>query len=129
MKRFYRYLIYKLYSWGLKKQGDTPIANVILTISFVHLVNLFILLMILDRFFLNIDFLFGIPKGILILCLISFPVLNYFLIYNKNRWQEYIEEFKNESPKESKQGKLLVLAYLIGSIVVFFILLPVLFGV
>ena len=46
MKKFYRYLIYKLYSWGLKKKGDTPIANVIITLTFVHLVQLFTLYLI-----------------------------------------------------------------------------------
>lgn len=124
----YRYLIYKLYSWGLKKKGDTPIANVILTISFIHLIYVFILLMILDRFFYTLNFFFQIPKEILVPSLMLFPVIHYFLMYNKSRWESYLEEFKNESPKESKRGKWLVLVYLIGSIALFFALLPLLFG-
>lgn len=129
MKRFYRYLIYKLYSWGLKKPGDTPITNVIITLTFVHLVQLFTLYLIALRFFPSINIFANVDKLYIGIFFIAFCVLNYFLIYNKNRWASYMEEFKNESLKESKQGKLFVLAYLIGSIVIFFILLPVLFGV
>lgn len=129
MKRFYRYLIYKLYSWGLKKQGDTPIANVIITLTFVHLVQLFTLYLIALHFFPSINIFSNIDKIYVGLFFIVFCVVNYFLIYNKRRWEAYMEEFKDESPKESLQGKILVLAYLIGSIAIFFILLPVLFGV
>ena len=129
MKKFYRYLIYRLYSWGLKKKGDTPIANVILTISFVHLIQLIIILMVCDRYFISIEFLFELPKGILILILVAFPIIHYFLFYNKARWQKYLVEFKDEGAKSSKRGTILVLGYLIGSLVIFFVLLPLLFGI
>ncbi len=58
-----------------------------------------------------------------------FLILHYFLLYNQTRWKAYVEEFKYETPRENKRGKILTLAYLIGSIVIFFILLPILFGV
>jgi hypothetical protein len=54
--------------------------------------------------------------------------MHYFLIYNKKRWETYLEEFKDEDAAKSKKGHILVLLYLIGSIVLFFVLLPLLFG-
>ena len=62
MKRFYRYIIYKLYSYGLKKNNDTPIANVIITLAFVHFIQLFILYNILLIFFPLIDIYSKIDK-------------------------------------------------------------------
>ena len=129
MKRFYRYLIYKLYSWGLNKQGDTPVANVIITLTFVHYVQLFTLYMIVLRFIPSINIFSSVDKRYVGLFLIILGVLHYFMIYNKKSWDGYLEEFKSETPQESKRGKWLVLGYLIGSIVLFFASMPILFGV
>jgi hypothetical protein len=129
MKKFYRYLIYKLYSWGLKKKGDTPIANAIITLTFVHYVQLFTLYMILLRFIPAIDVFSKIDKKYVGVFLVMFGITHYFIIYHKQRWEGYLEEFKNETPQERKRGSILVLAYLIGSILLFFILMPILFGI
>lgn len=128
MIKFYRYLIYKLYSWGLKKKGDTPIANVIITLTFVHFVQLLTLDLIVLRFIPSINIFSTFNRVSLCLFLIVFCTINYFVIYNKKRWASYLEKYKNESDSERKRGNLLVLSYLIGSILIFFVLLPVLFG-
>ena len=126
--KFYRYVIYKLFIWGLKKKSDTPIANVIITLTFVHFVQLFSFYLILLRIFPQIN-IFKKVDGIYIgLGLIIIGLIHYFLIYNKTRWTKYFEEFKNENFTKSKRGSILVLAYLIGSIFLFFLLLPILYG-
>ena len=127
MKKFYRYLIYKLYSWGLKRPGDTPIANVIFTLTFVHAVQLLSLYAIIGQIVPQVAIFDNLPKVYIGSFFIVFSVIHYFIIYDKKRWENYLEEFKNEKPQESRQGKWLVLGYLIGSIVLFFILMPVLF--
>jgi len=126
--KIYRYVIYKLYNWGLKKNSDTPIANVIITLTFVHFVQLFSLYLILLRNFPQIN-IFKKVDGIYIgLALIVIGIIHYFLIYNKTRWAEYVEEFKNEDNTKSKRGNIMVITYLIGSIILFFLLLPLLYG-
>ena len=127
MIKHYRYLIYKLYSWGLKKKGDTPIANVIITLSFVHFVQMFTLYMIMLHFFPSISIFNKVNKLYVGLFLIVLFVVHYFLLYNKKHWNEFVDEFRNESPQSSKKGMLLVLTYLIGSILLFFALMPFLF--
>jgi hypothetical protein len=51
----------------------------------------------------------------------------YLLVYNKKRWLKYVEEFKDETPLQRKRGTLFMQLFTIGSILLFFLLLPVLF--
>jgi len=53
--KIYRYIIYKLYTWSNKRKTDTPVTNVILTLSFVHSIQLLTLNAIVSRFFPNLD--------------------------------------------------------------------------
>jgi hypothetical protein len=123
----YRYLIYKLYSWGLKN-GDTPVANVIITLSFVHYVQLFTVYMLLLKLFPGLNIYYRITPVFIFLILIVFGVFQFYLFYNKKRWAQYIDEYGNESKGSKRKGTIIVLAYLIGSILLFFVSLPLLFG-
>lgn len=126
--KFYRYLIYKLYSWGLKKKNDTPVTNVILTLTFVHYVQLLTIYTVLLKIFPTINYFDKVDRIYIGIAFIVFYIIHYLLIYNKKRWELYLEEFGNEDNKKRKKGSILVLSYLIGSIVLFFLLLPILFG-
>lgn len=128
MKKFYQYIIYKLYSWRIRKKDDTPIATVIIIMSFIHYVQLFTLYLILLKFNPNINIFSNLNKLLVGLLLIIFGIVNYFIIYNKERWNKYLEKFKYETVEESKRKTFFVAAYLIGSILLFFILMPILFG-
>ena len=121
----YKYIIYKIYSW----KNDTPIANTILTLSIIHFFQLLTLLLIIDR--LITPFLFtenhNVGKGTLFIGLVIYFGLFYLVVYNKQRWNAYVEEYKNESEEQRKRGNRFVITYLVGSILLFFISLPVLF--
>lgn len=124
----YRYLIYKLYSWALKKKNDTPIFNVIITLTAVHYFQLLLLYCILLKAY-DMYNVFSVDNSLLVgIFSILFLLLNYLVFYNKERWLAYMKEFENENKRESKKGTFYVLCYLIGSIVLFFISLPILFG-
>ncbi len=126
--RFYRYLIYKLYSWGLKKKSDTPVANVVITLTFVHFIQLFSIYLVLLKLFPQIILFINVDELYVGIFLIFIGIIQYFLIYNKKKWELYVEEFNNEDIIKSERGNKIVLFYLIGSIVLFFLLLPLLFG-
>lgn len=126
--KLYRYVIYKLYSWGLKKDNDTPATNVIVTLTFVHLIQILTLYSIFLRFFPQIDIFQNVSDKVVILGLVIFGVVQHFLLYNKKKWAKYLEEFENEDDSKRKKGNILVISYLTGSILLFFVLLPVLFG-
>jgi hypothetical protein len=123
----YRYLIYKLYSWALKKKNDTPVFNVIITITVMHYFQLLTIYCILFRAF-HIFNIFSKNNGLYVgLFMVLFIIFNYFILYNKKRWANYLCEFENEDERASFKGKIYVLSYLIGSILLFFFSVPLIF--
>jgi uncharacterized membrane protein len=51
---------------------------------------------------------------------IGFQIIYHFIIYNKHRWMNYIEEFKSESDEQRKRGTNLIILYTVGTYVLFF---------
>lgn len=113
--------------WQEKKVNDTPIANTILTLSFVHYLQLMTFYAILLKIS-NIINILRINKLYVFMFLLLFFVFNYLLLYNKRNWLNYLQEFENESEKASKKGNIFVIGYLIGSILLFFITVILLFS-
>jgi len=124
----YRYIVYKIYSWTAKKKGETPIGNTVLTLGAVHFFQLATLLLFIDNIITPLKWMYNIKKPYLLIGALIYFILVYFLIYDKKRWGSYIQEFGNESARERKRGNLFVVAFLAGSILLFFISLPVLFS-
>lgn len=125
---FYNYVIGRLYSWGLRKENDTPIANVVFTMCIVHYFQFFTLYMILRKFFNFRDFILEVNKLSVGLLLIAFFAIYYFLFYRREKWERYAQQVEQENEIKRRRGKFLVLLYLIGSILLFFISLPFVFG-
>lgn len=121
----YKYFIYKIYSW----KNDTPIGNTILTLSIVHFFQLTTILLFIDRVITPLKWIYDIDKTYLYIGALLYFVVFYFLVYNKKRWDSYIKEFSNESESQRKKGNIIVISCLIGSILLFFISLPVLFSI
>jgi amino acid transporter len=124
----YRYIIYKVYSWTANKKGEIPVTNTILTLSVVHFFHLLILLLFVDRIIVPLH-LWNLNKVYFLLAISLYFLVFYLLIYNKKRWSNYIEEYRNEDEEQRRKGNIYVKIFLIGSIVLFFVLLPVLFAV
>jgi amino acid transporter len=125
----YSYIIYKIYSWTANKKGDTPIANTILTLGVVHILQLGIILLFIDQVITPLKWLYDINKTFLFIGAIIYFILFYFLLYNKERWNLYVEKYGKESESQRKRGNFLVIAFLVGSILLFFISFPVLFSI
>ena len=121
MRRFYRYVIYRLYTSCLKGKDITPVATVIFIMSFVHFAQLLILYGIaricFPVFFSN----FFLKKQFVISFAIVFTLLYYLFFYNKKKWNRYIEEFKNESLEQRRKGTIWVGLFTVGSVVLLFI--------
>lgn len=120
--RFYRYLIYRLYHF----RDDTPIINTILTLAIVHCFQILTLLLLVNEL-TQYKLWFDIPpyseRIKLFPYIIIWILLHYILFYNKEKWQSFDSEFKNENSKQRRIGFTLTLTYLIGSIVLFFVIL------
>ena len=127
MLKFYPYIIYKVYTWGKRGMNGTPVLNVLITLTFIHYMQLLAIQTILARIFPSLRFIGRPPKLYVAIGLIAFFVLHYFVFYNKKRWASYVEKYQNETGKKKRLGSFLVLLYLIGSIVLLFLLLPMLY--
>lgn len=123
MPKFYQYIIYKLYTWRLDKNDDIPITTVILLLSLVHSFYLVMIYYIaLDLLGLSMDLIK--PKSFLMLAIILlFAGINYLVFYNKKAWDNYIERFKDESEEQRSRGSFAVIAYCVGSALLFFIVI------
>jgi hypothetical protein len=118
--RFYKYIIYRLYSWRLKHKEDiTPEVTVICTLVIVHFVQLLLI------YHLIITFLFRtkpLDLGRLeVYGIVAFLIGIYSLLfYRKAKWKGYLELFKDETKKERKKGTILLLLFFLGSFVLTF---------
>lgn len=75
----YSYIIYKIYSWTANKKDETPIGNTVLTLSTIHLVQFYTLLMIIDRLIVPLPFLDNIKKVYIYIGMPIYYILFYFL--------------------------------------------------
>lgn len=122
----YDYIIYKLYYWAIKKNGETPVLNVIGTLAVVHFFQL-LLLLFLIRFLFTIDLLkvfFSSPKYLFVVFFLFWILIHFLIFYNKEKWENLLKKYSGENEQEKKKGTVFVLIYLIGSIFIFFAALP-----
>ena len=117
-----------MYSWRISKKDDTPISTIIIILTFIHFTQILILYSIIGKLFPQFAIFDNLKKIYIGLFFIFFLLFNYLIFYNKSHWQNYLVEFKNESTSESNRGWWLVRIYLIGSVLLFFILMPLLFS-
>jgi hypothetical protein len=104
MPKFYQYIIYKIYTWRLDKNDDTPVATVILLLSMVHIFYLvMIYFIVIDLLGVSMDLIK--PRSFLAAAiLLLFMGLNYLVFYNKKAWDRYIERFKDETEEQRSRG-------------------------
>ena len=123
--RFYKYLIYRFYTWRLGKKDDTPVATIVFTMSLVHFFQLFILLVLLAWIFPPLIIVFKQEKVVIFLSFFIISLLYYILVYDKQKWLGYVEQYKDETPEERKRGTIYVLFFTVGSLILFFMLLAI----
>ena len=123
MPKFYQYIIYKIYTWRLEKNDDTPISTVILLLSMVHIFYLvMIYFIVIDQLGISMDLIK--PRSFVAAAiLLLFMGLNYLVLYNKKAWDRYIDRFKEESDEQRVRGNYAVIAYCVGSALLFFVVI------
>ncbi len=121
MPNFYKHIIYRMYRYALETKNSTPEESVVMTLMFLHFMQLLTVTMMIPRLYEIINP--GNKIG-LILFLFFFYFLIRKLIYNKSKWASYLKEFENESPLEKRKGFWIVFVFIVGTIFLFF--LPIL---
>jgi hypothetical protein len=117
MIRFYKYLIYRLYTWRLQKKDDTPVGTIMYMMSVVHFFQLLFLYFVASTLFPTLRKIGPLTKVSGLIFVFGFALMFYLFIYNKEKWQRYVDEFKDETPEQRKKGTILVRLFTVGSIV------------
>ncbi len=130
MKLFYKYLIYRLYHFTNKKNAaETPLNNVVLTLFIVHSIQLLTLYCICLKIWPALDFILEFNKIVFYSLAILFMGLHYFVFYDRNKIAEYNKLFESENAEQKRRLTSLVILYLIGSIIAFFVTVVFLFEI
>jgi hypothetical protein len=117
MLRFYKYMIYRLYTWRLRSKDGTPVTTTELLMLLLHLVQLATIWDLINVIFPNINSNIATTPGLVIA--VGLQVAYHFLIYNKERWHNYIDMFENESASQRKKGTALIIVYTAASYLLF----------
>jgi hypothetical protein len=110
--RFYRYLIYRLYSSQLRINDPTPGFRVTLMLIVIHLCPLMAIITILSQISKDVSEALELSKPAIVVFILTAIFTGYIAIYNKKRWKKYLEEFNSETQPERKKGTILIRIYI-----------------
>ena len=127
MKKIYSCFFYHIYR-SIANTGEDNISSAfaaMLVISFVQLLNLATIILIIDFFTMAdvVQSIFSGKSNIVILALFL-SVINSILLYRKNNYKLFIEENLRRNIKSRKIGAFLTLSYSLLSLIIVFILAP-----
>lgn len=127
MIRFYMYVIYRLHDFFSKKD-TTPIGDTVLVMFVVHSFQLITIGLYLSLFFdFSWRYIPNSPLFYLICALIS--ITYYFVVFHNGKWKESVKKFKKETLGERKKNGIKVWLFCWGSIIFFFISLPITYSI
>lgn len=123
MIKFYMYVIYRLHEFFSKKD-TTPIGDTVLVMFVVHSFQLFTIMLYLSLYF---NFTWGyISKSPAFYSTCALICIGYyFIVFHNGKWKEWAKQFKKETPEDRKKNGIKVWLFCWGSIIIFFISLPI----
>ena len=121
--------IYRFYNWRVEKKDSTPMATLVFVMTSVHYFQVMVLLTILGKFFPMIYNMYSFSKLSIILIAFGSCGIYYFLIRKMSLFTDTsYNEFKNETKEQRRRGSIYILLFTVGSVIAFFISLPLIFG-
>lgn len=123
----YSYIIYKIYNWTANKPSGTPVFTTVLILATVHMFQFLTFFLYLNAFFLHINHVNNFSNGYVFVGALAWLGILHLIIYKKERWSRYIQQYQGEDEHESKIGNYKVMAFCILSILAFFVSLPISF--
>lgn len=117
------YVVYRLHDFFSKKD-TTPIGDTVIVMSVIHFFQVFTLFLYIN-ILLDLKMPF-IPKTLSFYLVVFFIyILYYFIVFHNGKWKEWAKQFKKETPEDRKKNGIKVWIFCWGSIVLFFISLPI----
>ena len=127
MIKFYMYVIYRLHEFFSKKDS-TPIGNTVIVMCLIHFFQILTIGLYINVFYNRK--LPELPKNPM-MYFIAFLIYiaYYFIIFHNAKWKEWAKQFKKETSAERKKNGVRVWLFCWGSILLFFISLPLTFTI
>lgn len=117
------YVIYRLHDFFSKKD-TTPIGDTVIIMSVIHFFQVFTLFLYVN-ILLDLKMPFK-PKNLIFYLVVFFIyILYYFIVFHNGKWKEWAKQFKKETPDERKRNGIKVWLFCWGSVIFFFISLPI----
>lgn len=118
MLTFYKYIIYRVYTF-FEKKDSTPLGDTVLIMLIVHVFQ-FATIQLYFSLMLNWNWGY-IPKSPLyyLVCVIV-SVTYYFIVFHNGNWRKWVKEFKKESVENKRKNGIKVWLFCWGSIALFF---------
>lgn len=126
---FYRYVFYKLYVWSKKRWGTygDPHINAVFLLGIIIWFNILLLPGVILLILFN-DITVGYwPKLVAVGFLILIVISVYFQFSYNGKHIKIKNEFKNENNSKRITGNIIVTVYVIGSIILPFLLMMLTF--
>jgi len=118
-------MIYRLYSWRIFKKDITPASSVEAIMCLTHYAQIFTLYTLTLAFFPKVKLIDFKPWQIFVFAF-GFQIIYHLLIYNKERWNKFVEIYSKESEEQKKRRTRYMLIYIFGSIFLQIMSLPLL---
>ena len=116
MIEFFRYLYYRLYSWNLKKWGekDIPHFNALLGVTFMMVMNVFVLINLVDVFGLYdlYDRWGNTPWGFVCVGLL---LINYRWLVHDRKYLQLPKRYEGESKHQRRRKMIFLWLYVVIS--------------
>ncbi len=101
-------MIYRLYSWRLEANDSTPVTTTELLMLVPHGSHLYTIYCIIKYYFPTIH-LFN--ATVAIISALVLQILFHWLFYNKDRWSNFINQYKNEPYHKKRIGTIYIILY------------------
>ena len=125
---YYTYIIYRLYSWRIKSKDQIPEFRVILTMSLLHCLQLLIIYQVLIALVPSLRSRLKINETFILLFFCVFIGIYSLLVYNKRKWQGYLNHYSEESVAKRKSGTVVLILFTMGTLILS-IITPILLAV
>lgn len=114
---YYTYIIYRLYSWRIKSNDQIPEFRVILTMSILHCLQLLMIFEILLAIVPSLRDKLKIDKIFVLIFFACFTLMYSLLYYRKDKWEKYLERYKDENKQQRRFGTIILIVFTIGTLV------------
>ncbi len=114
---YYTYIIYRLYSWRIKSNDQIPEFRVILTMIILHCLQLLMIFEILLAIVPSLRDKLKIDKIFVLIFFACFTLMYSLLYYRKDKWEKYLERYKDENKQQRRFGTIILIVFTIGTLV------------